>query len=261
MLSGEAGIGKSRLTAALLETLKGEPVVRLRYFCSPEHADSAFYPIIGQMTRRAGLAREDDPKTKLDKLDKLLAISTTTSEEASLVADMLSLPSDGRYPELDLIPRLRRQKTMEALTGRIEVVSRDLPILMIVEDAHWADPSTLEAFRRVIDKIASQRVLLVVTSRLEFGAPWPRRPEVTALPINRLAPDAVLTLIDHVAAGGRPLADTIRQDILDRSDCVPLFVEEITRAVMEAESEGAASPAARSAGPRRSRFPPACTLR
>ena len=247
VLLGEAGIGKSRLTAALLETLKSEPVVRLRYFCSPDHADSAFYPIIGQMTRRAGLAREDDAKTKLDKLDKLLAISTTTREEAALLADMLSLPSDGRYPELDLIPRLRRQKTIEALTGRIEVVSRDLPILMILEDAHWADPSTLEAFGRVIDKIASQRLLLVVTSRLESGAPWLGRPEVTALPINRLAPDAVLTLIDHVAAGGLPLADTIRQDILDRSDCVPLFVEEITRAVMEAESEGAASHAARSA--------------
>jgi class 3 adenylate cyclase/predicted ATPase len=245
VLLGEAGIGKSRLTAALLEALKGEPVVRLRYFCSPEHADSAFYPIIGQMTRRAGLAREDDAKTKLDKLDKLLAISATTREEAALLADMLSLPSDGRYPDLDLIPRLKRQKTIDALTGRIEVVSRDLPILMILEDAHWADPSTLEAFGRVIDKIAAQRVLLVVTSRLESGAPWIGRPEVTALTINRLAPDAVLTLIDHVAAGGRPLADAIRQDILDRSDCVPLFVEEITRAVMEAESEGAASRAAR----------------
>jgi class 3 adenylate cyclase/predicted ATPase len=244
VLLGEAGIGKSRLTAALLEALKGEPLVRLRYFCSPQHTDSAFYPIIGQMTRRAGLAREDDAKTKLDKLDRLLAISATTREEAALLADMLSLPSDGRYPELDLIPRLRRQRTIEALSGRIEVVSRELPILMILEDAHWADPSTLEAFGRVIDKIASQRVLLVATSRLESGAPWVGRPQVTALPINRLDPEAVLTLIDHVAAGGRPLAEPIRRDILDRSDCVPLFVEEITRAVMEAESEGAASRAA-----------------
>src|SRR6185437_12888713 len=244
LLSGEAGIGKSRLTAALLETLRGEPLVRLRYFCSPEHADSAFYPIIGQMTRRAGLAREDDAKTKLDKLDKLLAISATTREEAALLADMLSLPSDGRYPELDLIPTLKRERTIEALTGRIEVVSRDLPILMVLEDAHWADPSTLEAFGRVVDKIGSQRVLLVVTSRLESGAPWVGRPQVTKLTIDRLCPQAVLTLIDHVAAGGRPLAETVRQDIVDRSDCVPLFVEEITKAVLEAESEGAASFAA-----------------
>jgi class 3 adenylate cyclase/predicted ATPase len=244
VLSGEAGIGKSRLTAALLETLKGEPVVRLRYFCSPQHTDSAFYPIIGQMTRRAGLAREDDAKTTLDKLDKLLAISATTREEAALLADMLSLPSDGRYPELDLIPTLKRERTIEALTGRIEVVSRELPVLMILEDAHWADPSTLEAFGRVVDKIGSQRVLLVVTSRLESGAPWVGRPQVTKLTIDRLSPQAVLTLIDHVAAGGRPLAETVRQDIVDRSDCVPLFVEEITKAVLEAESEGAASFAA-----------------
>ena len=122
LLSGEAGIGKSRLTAALLERLAGEPHVRLRYFCSPQHTDSALYPIIGHMERAAGLAREDDAKTKLDKLDALLASSATSREDAALLAEMLSLPNDGRYPALELAPQQRRQKTMEALIGQVEAI-------------------------------------------------------------------------------------------------------------------------------------------
>ena len=153
LLSGEAGIGKSRLTAALLERLAGEPHVRLRYFCSPQHIDSALHPIIGHMERAAGLAREDDAKTKLDKLDALLAQSATSREDAALLAEMLSLPNDGRYPALELAPQQRRQKTLEALIGQIEAISRQSPVLMIFEDAHWADPSSLEVFGRLVDKI------------------------------------------------------------------------------------------------------------
>ena len=115
LLSGEAGIGKSRLTAALLEELADEPHTRLRYFCSPQHTDSAFYPIIGQMERAAGLAHDDTPQAKLDKLDALLAQTSTSSQDAALFAEMLSLPNDGRYPALELAPQQRRQKTLEAL--------------------------------------------------------------------------------------------------------------------------------------------------
>ena len=115
LLSGEAGIGKSRLTAALLERLAGEPHTRLRYFCSPQHTDSAFYPIIGQMERAAGLTHDDTPPAKLDKLDLLLAPTSTSKQEAALFAEMLSLPNDGRYPALDLPPPQRRQRTLEAL--------------------------------------------------------------------------------------------------------------------------------------------------
>ncbi|HEY1783707.1 MAG TPA: adenylate/guanylate cyclase domain-containing protein [Roseiarcus sp.] len=240
LLSGEAGIGKSRLTAALLERLKGDPHTRMRYFCSPQHTDSALYPIVGHMARAAGLAREDDARAKLDKLDALLARSATSREDAALLAEMLSLPNDGRYSALELSPQLRRQKTMEALIGQIEAIARETPVLMIFEDAHWADPSSLEVFGRLVDKIAGLRVLLFVTFRPEFAAPWVGRPHVTALTINRLDPREVMALIDRVA-GDKPLAPNIRQDILERADGIPLFVEEMTKAVLEAEGEGAAT--------------------
>ena len=243
LLSGEAGIGKSRLTAALLERLAGEPHVRMRYFCSPQHSDSAFHPIIGQMERAAGLAREDDGKTRLDKLDALLALSATSHEGSTLIAEMLSLPNDGRYPALDLAPQQRRRKTIDALIGQIETLSRQSPILMIVEDAHWADPSSLEVVGRLIDKIEGLRVLLFVTFRPDFAAPWIGRPHVTALTINRLAPAEVMALIDRVA-GDKALAANIRQDIVERADGIPLFVEEMTKAVLEAGDEAARARAA-----------------
>ena len=153
LITGEPGIGKSRLTAALLGRLAGEPHTRMRYFCSPQHTDSALYPIIGHMARAAGLAREDGAKTKLDKLDALLAMSGASREDAALFADMLSLPNDGRHPVLELAPQQRRQRTMEALIGQIEAIARKTPVLMIFEDAHWADPSSVETFGRIVDKI------------------------------------------------------------------------------------------------------------
>ena len=124
LLSGEAGIGKSRLTAALLERLAGEPHTRLRYFCSPQHTDSAFYPIIGQMERAAGFVHDDTPQAKLDKLDAVLAQTSTSIQDAALFAEMLSLPNDGRYPALDLTPEQRRQRTLEALISQIEALAR-----------------------------------------------------------------------------------------------------------------------------------------
>jgi predicted ATPase len=240
LLSGEAGIGKSCLAAALLERLMGEPHVRMRYFCSPQHTDSALYPIIGHMARAAGLAREDDAKTRLDKVDALLALSATSTEDAALLSDMLSLPNDGRHPALKLSPQQRRQRTLEALIGQIEVISRQSPILMVFEDAHWADPSSLELFGRLVDKIAGLRVLLFATFRPEFAAPWVGRPHVTALTINRLASLEVIALIEQVA-GNRLLPASIRQDIIERADGVPLFVEEMTKAVLEAEDGCAAA--------------------
>jgi hypothetical protein len=137
LLSGEAGIGKSRLTAALLERLAGEPHTRLRYFCSPQHTDSAFYPIINHMERAAGFAHDDNAQVKLDKLDAVLAPTSTPKEDAALFAEMLSLPNDGRYPALDLAPEQRRQGTMNALIAQTEALTRTKPVLMIFEDAHW----------------------------------------------------------------------------------------------------------------------------
>jgi class 3 adenylate cyclase/predicted ATPase len=236
LISGEAGIGKSRLTAEFLERLPGEPHTRLRYFCSPQHSDSALYPIIGHLERAAKLAREDDAKTRLDKLEVVLARSSMSRVDAALVADMLSIPNDGRYPALDLAPHQRRQRTLAALARRIEGIARDTPVLMVYEDVHWADPSSLEAIGLLVDKIETLRLLLFVTFRPEFVSPWAGRPHVTALTINRLAPREVLTLIDRVA-GDKPLAANIRQDIVERADGIPLFVEEMTKAVLEAEGE------------------------
>jgi len=239
LLSGEAGIGKSRLTAAMLERLTAEPHTRLRYFCSPQHTDSAFYPIISQMERAAELAHDDTTQTKLDKLDAVLAQTSTSKQDAALLADMLSLPNDGRYPTLELTPEQRRQKTLEALISQVETLAGRSPVLMILEDAHWTDPTTLEAFGRVVECIRHIPVLLIVTFRLDFDAPWIGRPHVTFMAINRLGERDSGAMIDAVV-GNKPLPATIRQDIIERTDGVPLFVEEMTKAVLEAESESAA---------------------
>jgi predicted ATPase/class 3 adenylate cyclase len=236
LLSGEAGIGKSRLTAALLERLAPEPHTRLRYFCSPQHTDSALYPIISQMERAAGLAHDDTAQAKLDKLDAVLTQSFTSPQDAALFAEMLSLPNDGRYPALDLTPQQRRQKTLEALTAQMEALSRSNPVLMIFEDAHWTDPTSLEVFGRVVDRIRTLGVLLIVTYRLDFDAPWIGRPHVTTLTLNRLGEREIAAMIDRVS-GNKPLAASIRQDIIQRTDGIPLFAEEMTKAVLEAEGE------------------------
>jgi class 3 adenylate cyclase/predicted ATPase len=240
LISGEAGIGKSRLTAALLERLAPEPHTRLRYFCSPQHIDSAFSPIIGQMERAAGLLHDDTLRQKLDKLDALLTRTSTSIQDAAVIAEMLSLPNDGRYPALELTPQQRRQKTLEALTAQMETLSRQKPVLMIFEDAHWADPTSLEAFGRVVDRIRTLKVLLLVTFRPEFDAPWVGRPYVTTRIINRLAEHEASAMIDRIV-GNSPLSASIRQDIIERTDGIPLFVEEMTKAVLEAESETAAA--------------------
>jgi class 3 adenylate cyclase/predicted ATPase len=237
LLSGEPGIGKSRLTAAVLERLASEPHTRLRYFCSPQHTDSAFYPIIGQMERAAGFAHDDTPQAKLDKLDAVLAQSFAQRKDAALFAEMLSLSNDGRYPTLELEPQQRRQKTLEALTAQLAARSQSKPVLMIFEDVHWIDPTSLEALNRAIERIRTLGVLLIVTYRPEFEPPWIGQPHVTTLTVNRLGQREIAAMIDGVT-GNKPLPRSIRLDIIERTDGIPLFVEEMTKAVLEAESEG-----------------------
>jgi class 3 adenylate cyclase/predicted ATPase len=236
LLSGEAGIGKSRLTAAVLDHLATEPHTRLRYFCSPQHADSALYPTIGQIERAAGFRHDDAPQAKLDKLDALLVQSSTSPHDVALLSEMLSLANDGRYPVLELEPQQRRQKTLEALVLQVAALARQNPVLMIFEDAHWADPTSLELFGRIVDKIPALIVLLIVTYRPEFDPPWIGRPHVTALTLNRLGAREIEAMIDRVT-GNKELPESIRQDIIERTDGIPLFVEEMTKAVLEAETE------------------------
>jgi predicted ATPase len=173
LLSGEPGIGKSRLTAGLLNQLANEPHIRLRYFCSPQHTNSAFHPLIGQLERAAELARDDTPRQKLDKLDAVLARTSTSREDAALFAELLSLPNDGRYPMLDLAPAQRRERTLDALTAQMETMTRQNPVLMIFEDAHWIDPTSLEIISRTVNQIQNLPVLLIVTFRPEFHPPGP----------------------------------------------------------------------------------------
>ena len=239
LLSGEPGIGKSRLTAALLERLADEPHTRLRYFCSPQHTDSALYPIISQMERAAGFTHDDNTQAKLDKLDALLAKSFTPPQDAALLADMLSLPNGGRYPTLEPDPQMRRQKTLEALTAQLQALAQAKPVLMIFEDVHWIDPTSLEAVGRTVDRLRDLGVLLIVTYRPEFEPPWIGRPHVTALTLNRFGEREITAMIDRVT-GNKALPESVRQDIIERTDGVPLFVEEMTKAVLEAESEGEA---------------------
>jgi predicted ATPase len=211
----------------------------LRYFCSPQHTDSALYPVIGQMMRAAGFAHDDSPQAKADKLDALLAQSSTSSQDAALFAEMLSLPNDGRYPPVEVEPQLRRQKTLEALGSQVEGLARINPVLMIFEDAHWTDPTSLEFLTRVVDLAVSHRFLVLVTFRPEFSPPWTGRPHVTALTLNRLTRRDVDSLIEGVV-GNRSLPAGIRQDIIERTDGIPLFVEEMTKAVLDAEGESEA---------------------
>jgi class 3 adenylate cyclase/predicted ATPase len=236
LLSGEPGIGKSRLTAALLERIAAEPHTRLRYFCSPQHTDSALYPIISQMERAAGFVHDDKAKPKLDKLDALLAQSFTPPQDAALLAEMLSLPNDGRYPVLERAPQELRQKTLEALTAHMEALSRSSPILMIFEDVHWIDPTSLESLGRTVDRLRRLGVLLIATYRPEFEPPWIGRSYITALSLNRLDEREMGAIIDRVA-GNKSLPESVRQDIIKRTDGIPLFVEEMTKALLEAESE------------------------
>ena len=238
LLSGEAGIGKSRLTAALLERLADEPHTRLRYFCSPQHTDSALYPVISQMERATGFVHDDTARNRLGKLDAVLAQTSTSTGDAALFANLLSLPNDGRYPKHDLTPEQRRQRTLSALVSQLEALARQNAVLMIFEDAHWTDPTSLELFGRIVDRIPSLRVLLIVTFRPEFEPPWIGRPYVTALTINRLGEREILALIEGVI-GNKSLPANIRQDIIERTDGIPLFVEEMTKAVLEAESQRA----------------------
>jgi class 3 adenylate cyclase/predicted ATPase len=239
LLSGEAGIGKSRLTVALLERLATEPHARLRYFCSPHHTDSALYPIISQMERAARFTHDDTAQAKLDKLDALLAQSATSRQDAALFAEMLSLPNDGRYAAAEMNPQQRRQKTMEALTAQIEALGRRKPVLLILEDAHWTDPTSLEVFGRAMEQIRTLGVLLIVTYRPGFHPPWIGGPHVTALTLNRLGERETVALIDGVA-GKKQLPASLRQEIIERADGIPLFLEEITRSVLEAADEGTA---------------------
>jgi class 3 adenylate cyclase/tetratricopeptide (TPR) repeat protein len=233
LISGEPGIGKSRIAQTVLERISAEPYTRLRYFCSPHHQDSALYPSITQLERAAGFRREDTSEQRLAKLEVVLSQGTNDlSEVVPLLADLLSIPIGDRYPPLNLTPRKRKEKTLHAQLAQVEGLAARQPVLMVWEDAHWSDPTTRESLDLLIDGVPTLRVLVIITFRPEFSPPWVGRPHVTLLSLSRLPSRQRAEMIMHVT-GGKPLPKEIADQIVDRTDGVPLFVEELTKAVVE----------------------------
>ena len=233
LLSGEPGIGKSRIAETILERLSGEPHTRLRLFCSPHHQDTALYPSITQLERAAGFRRDDTDEQRLTKLEAVLALAANDLGEAvPLLAGLLSIPTGDRYPALDLTPQKRREKTLRALVAQVEGLAARQPVLLVVEDAHWADPTSLELFELIVERASSLPLLAIVTFRPEFVPPWVGRPQVTLISLNRLPRRLRAEMIAHVT-GGKVLPQEIADQITDRTDGVPLFIEELTKAVVE----------------------------
>jgi len=232
LLSGEPGIGKSRIIAALQERIGRESHLRLRYFCSPYHTDSALYPVIRQLGHAAGLKRDDTMEAKLSKLEDLLARTPVSAEETVLLADLLSLSTESRCPPLDLTPKQKRERTLAALVAQIEVLTGNSPVLILFEDAHWIDPTSLDLLNMTVKRVQHLPVLIVITFRPEFRPPWLGDPHVTALTLSRLDSREGAALAQFVA-NNKTLPSEILDRIVTHTDGVPLFVEELTKAVLE----------------------------
>lgn len=232
LLSGEPGIGKSRLVAALLERVQAEPHIRLRYFCAPHYTDSALRPIVLQLERAAGFDRDDSPAVRRTKLDAMLARTATSDEEAALLADLLTLPPDDRRPLPDLTPQRKKEKTFDALLRQLEALARQRPVLMVFDDVHWIDPSSRELLDLTVERVRRWPVLMLVTFRPEFSPPWTGLPHVAFLALSRLDRREGTALVERLT-GGKSLPPDVAARIVDRTDGVPLFVEELTVTVLE----------------------------
>jgi class 3 adenylate cyclase/tetratricopeptide (TPR) repeat protein len=233
LISGEPGIGKSRIVQSILERIKDERHIRLRYFCSPHHQDTALYPAIRQIERTAKFRREDTAEQRLGKLEAVLALATDDlSEVVPLAANVLSIPVGGRYSPLNFNPQQTKRKLFKALQAQVEGLAGKQPLLMVWEDVQWSDPTSRELLDLTIDWTPSLPILLVITYRPEFVAPWVGRSHVTLLALNRLPPRRCVEVVAAVT-GGKALPKEIVDQIVDRTDGVPLFIEEMTKAVVE----------------------------
>lgn len=236
LLSGEAGIGKSRIIETLLERVAAEPHTRLRYYCSPYHTESALHPVTLQLERAAGLAADDDPKTKLDKLETVLSQgSSNVADVMPLIAALLSVPFGDRYPGLNLTPPAQKAKTFDALLEQLQGLAATQPVLVVLEDAHWLDPTTSELFERIIDGLQGWPALLLISFRPEFTTPWTGyAADVTSLTLNRLGRNQGAEMVERITEGKSLPAEVVEQIVL-KTDGVPLFVEELTKAILESE--------------------------
>ncbi len=232
LLSGEPGIGKSRITQTLRERVSGEPHTRLRYQCSPYHMNSALHPVIEQIERAASFQRDDSPDRKLDKLEQLFS----SGASRALVASLLSLPVE-RYPALALSPQKQKEEALKTLADQVTALAADQPVLLIFEDAHWIDPTSQELLDMVVPMVAGHQILAVITYRPEYGPPWLGQGQVTPLALTRLGRADAAAMVARVS--DTPLSDDVLDQIVARCDGVPLFVEELTKTVVESGAKNA----------------------
>jgi len=231
LISGEPGIGKSRIAAELAERLHEELHILLRYFCWPYHQNSALFPFIELLGHAAGFISDDRPATRLEKLEALLA-RATPPDDMALLADLLSLPAAERHPQLILSPQRKKERTFEALIRQFEGLARQHPVAMVFEEVHWIDPTSRELLDLIVERVRILPVLLIVTFRPNFQPLWTGQPQVSVMALNRLGRRDRTHLVKQIA-GGKGLPDGVIVHIADRTDGVPLFVEELTRNVLE----------------------------
>src|SRR6516225_6878303 len=234
LLSAEAGIGKSRLAEALVERIAAEKPGLLRYFCSPHHQDSALFPIISQLERAAGFMRDDTPAAQLEKLAAVFGDSAAASDDLALIAELLSLPTKPPSSTLELSPQRKKELTFEALLRQLEALARRQAVLMVFEDLHWIDPTTRELFDRAIVRIEDLPVLLIATIRPDFASPWTGQPHVTMLSLSRLGRRDGAALVRQLVAKATAFPPEIIEEIIERTDGVPLFLEEVTKLALDA---------------------------
>jgi len=232
VLTGEPGIGKSHIALALNERLQSEPHITLRYFCSAHHTHSALFPFINQLERAAEFKHNDSPAEKLAKLDALLSPSTDDPEHLAVLANLFALPTDNRHGLKDLTPQKRKEKTFEALLAQLDGLAARQPVLLIFEDVHWMDPTSLELLAAIVEHAPQLRALLLVTARPQFLAPWPSYPHLTTIALTRLSRRDGAALVLGVT-GGKILPKEVMDQILAHTDGVPLFIEELTKMVLE----------------------------
>jgi class 3 adenylate cyclase/ABC-type transport system involved in cytochrome c biogenesis ATPase subunit len=232
VLTGEPGIGKSHIALALEERLQSEPHIALRYFCSAHHTNSALFPFIGQLERAAGFERSDSVTEKLSKLDALVAQSTADPEHVAVLASLFALPARDRYQMQELSPQKRKEKTLAALLAQLDGLAARQPVFIIFEDIHWIDPTSLELLTAMVEHVPQLRILLLATARPEFTLPWPSYPHMTTIPLSRLGRREGAALVERVTSG-KKLPKEVMDEILARTDGVPLFIEELTKTVLE----------------------------
>jgi predicted ATPase len=231
-MSGGAGLGKSRLVAALEQRLDAEPHFRVRYFCSPYNRDSALFPFVDQLSRASGFARDDPPACRLAKLETMLRRAALPDEDLGLLADLLSLQGSERHKLPPLTPQRKKQRTLEALIRQLDGMARQQPLVVTVEDAHWIDPTSRELLDLAVEWVRNRPALLIVTFRPEFQPPWAGQAQVNVLTLNRLGRRDRTALVNEIA-GRKALPDEVVAQIVERADGVPLFIEELTKSVLE----------------------------